>query len=190
MSKAPVHVPSTATRTDWLWATRARGSANETTGKWMIFTSAADVDRAWLLIVAAVRKGGSLNGLAVQAKVSTAKNRSGNTHVTCVYTDDFNDIQTVAKCLYELRRLGFGQRLFYKSDQQTLAGVYSGGESRPWLYASPMFEPSGEHWPSVASLTNNCLFGCLLTAACKPAEHQGIKPSRLGVVESGGRPDL
>ena len=152
MSKAPAQVSSTTTRADWLRATRSQGVANETTGKWMIFTPAADVDRTWLMVATAVRKGGSLNGLAVQAKVSTKKNARNNQHVICIYTDDYNDIQIVAKCYYELRRFGFSQRLFYKTDQQTIAGVYSGGKLRPWLYASEMFEPSGEHWPSVKDL--------------------------------------
>lgn len=151
MSKAPVQIPSTTTRMDWLWATRARGDEGDRSGKWMIFAPVADVDHAWLMIATAVRKGGSLYGLADQAKVATKRN-SGRTHLVCIYTSDFNDVPTIAKCLYELRRLGFKQRLFYKTDQQTLAGVYAGGKSRPWLYASEMFEPSGEHWPFVGHL--------------------------------------
>jgi hypothetical protein len=47
--------------------------------------------------------------------------------VIVVYTADWQDHDDVRRVLRELRRLGFGGRLSYKTDAATIAGRYGKG---------------------------------------------------------------
>jgi hypothetical protein len=69
--------------------------------------------------------------LGPAAKVATAKpnplGRPGR-HVVCVYTYDWRDEADVLRVREELRRLGITETIYYKSDEDTLAGRYSGAK--------------------------------------------------------------
>jgi hypothetical protein len=94
------------------------------------------VDEAWTRIARATQEG----RLGIAAKVSTALNNAESPHsegraihVICVYTADCRDVEDVMRALLGLRALGFTQRLSYKEDGATFAGIYGPGSA---LYVS------------------------------------------------------
>jgi hypothetical protein len=92
-----------------------------------VFVGAADVDRWWATISAAVQAG----HLGCFAKTATARpNRheiSPQTKVICVYTTDWRDRDDARRVLRALRELGIGWRLTYKTDEATANGKYGRG---------------------------------------------------------------
>lgn len=88
--------------------------SHETSGKWMLFPSASDVDRIWGIVARGVLEG----RLGVGAKVATcddvgvegAGGRYGNggdrTRLICVYTADFSNRKDVKRVLEGLKKLG------------------------------------------------------------------------------------
>ena len=94
-------------------------------GKWMIFEAPEKVDAAWEKIRKATEEG----RLGISAKVRTARpEKEGSPHditksrVICVYTKDWRDEGDVMRVREELRKMGFGHKLSYKSDADTMAG--------------------------------------------------------------------
>ncbi len=99
-------------------------SSGDTTGKWCIFVPPSDVDTAWEKI-----KGALEQNQLLYAKVSTALRAMGrDTHVICVYTDDWTNMPDLMRARDVLRLLGFKEELGYKRDIDTIAGVYGVGE--------------------------------------------------------------
>lgn len=98
-----------------------------TIGKWLIYVSAADVDEVWTKIARAVEA----RRLGPSAKVATAVNASPgrDRRSLCIYTYDWQDTDDVRRVLTELRGLGFGGVLTYKTDANTLAAVYGPGSA-------------------------------------------------------------
>jgi hypothetical protein len=125
--------PSTHARDYWLFAQRRKGEYpgyTERGGKWLIFVSEAEVDATWATIQRATKDG----LLGDSAKVSTAKpNPQGKPgrRVICVYTYDGDDEQDVWRVRDALRGLGFTDRLYWKADQATSDGLYSGTSGKP-----------------------------------------------------------
>lgn len=116
-------LPSQNTATHWLYASTPSiktFTSNDTTGKWCIFRSKPDIDKAWKKISTACASG----KLAV-AKCSTAASRGFASHVICVYTNNFNDTSDVMNVREVLRKLGFTEELGYKRDLDTIRGVYN-----------------------------------------------------------------
>ena len=115
-------------------------------GKWLVFVPATDVDRAWVTIRALTIAG----DLGTDSKVSTLLNNEENPnarpghHVICVYTRDCRDGEDVHRVLEGLRRAGFTDKLWYREDGATYAGMYarSGPSS---LYLSKERETSFGH---------------------------------------------
>jgi len=88
--------------------------SHETSGKWMLFPSASDVDRIWGIVARGVLEG----KLGVGAKVATCDDvgveggggRFGNggdrSRLICVYTADFTNKKDVKRVLKSLKRMG------------------------------------------------------------------------------------
>lgn len=102
----------------------APGSAFESSdrsGKWCVHRDSHSVDAAWRLICALVA-----NGVLPAAKVSTQQAVAAGQHakhVLCVYTPDWQDTREVQRVREVLRAAGFEERLGYKTDADTAAGV-------------------------------------------------------------------
>jgi len=92
---------------------------NILTGKWMVFAPHRQVDSLWAQIASATNAG----KLGIAAKVSPRN--EANSHVVCVYTQNYtyrNDVYRVRGCL---RRLGVDWRITYKPDIYTHCDVYA-----------------------------------------------------------------
>nr|WP_239151067.1 putative phosphothreonine lyase domain-containg protein [Burkholderia pseudomallei] len=101
-----------------------RFSSGDTTGKWCVLVPPAEVDAAWDQI-----KGALQQNQLLCAKVSTALRSMGrDTHVICVYTEDWTDTQELMRTRDVLRSLGFTEELGYKRDIDTKSGVYGPDE--------------------------------------------------------------
>lgn len=94
------------------------------TGKWLLFASVGNVDEVWDKIRSATESG--LLGFA--SKVSTARPnpnaRDASKKVVCVYTGDHEDEADVMRVRDELRKLGFTEKIPYKTDEATISGKY------------------------------------------------------------------
>jgi hypothetical protein len=90
-------------------------------GKWLFFVTEKYVDDTWRNVKKAVEDG----KLWKVAKVSTARSSNGGSYVVCVYTYDCDDEKDVMKIREHLRKMGFKRPASYKTDEQTLAGIYS-----------------------------------------------------------------
>ena len=99
-------------------------------GKWLFFVAEKYIDDTWRNVKKAVEDG----KLWKQAKVSTAWRSKGGVYVICVYTYDCDDENDVMKIRDHLREMGFKRPTSYKSDEQTLAGIYSDLSSGFALY--------------------------------------------------------
>jgi hypothetical protein len=116
-----------ASTKDWLWAHHPTEPPLELlryTGKWLLFSPCELVASRWETIWAATRTG----RLGFSAKVSTDCRVVGPRHVICVYTRDWRDLGDVRRVGRALGDVGAVQTetLWYKADEQTLAGVYAG----------------------------------------------------------------
>ncbi|MBU0456446.1 MAG: putative phosphothreonine lyase domain-containing protein [Pseudomonadota bacterium] len=104
-------------------------------GKWMLFYHRSRIDAVWKKIKLGIDAGDLWH-----AKVSGI-NPSKKTHAIMVYTPDFHDLSDVVRVHDALvtNELKNGC-LRYKTDNQTRAGIYSGGKECPWIYSSDMIE--------------------------------------------------
>jgi len=103
---------------------------SEKTGKWMMFTKDETVDAEWKEIKEMTEDG----KLGISSKVSTARPSVyglPNQHVIIVYTKDYNDKKDVMRVREQLGKMGYKQKLYYKTDQATREGKYGKGS---WLY--------------------------------------------------------
>src|SRR2546425_12674646 len=110
--------PSQVKEVYWLYAENLKGNYSEptpTSGKWLLFVPNQDIDAGWTRVKEAT-KAGRLGG---DSKVSTAKpnpNAVDPSHrVICVYTYDSEDEDDVMRVREELRRLGFTDKIPYKT---------------------------------------------------------------------------
>jgi Domain of unknown function (DUF1917) len=123
--------PSEQHGVGWIYVRGPRhDQATDWAGKWLLYLPNDQVDEGWATIATATTAG----RLGVAAKVADRAlaehgSRRGREilHVCCVYTADCRDTADVARVLGVLRELGFSQRLSYKEDAATLAGVYGHG---------------------------------------------------------------
>lgn len=120
----------------WLYASNNKyhedSVDSDKVGKWMLFVPRNRVDSVWDQIKAGIR-GQQL----WHAKVSTMN--ANPTHAIMVYTKDYTDLADVIRVLDYLESADIKPRhkdIRYKTDQQTLSGVYSGGAQKPWIYDS------------------------------------------------------
>ncbi|CAD0107738.1 unnamed protein product [Aureobasidium uvarum] len=104
-----------------------------TNGKWMLFPKPEDVNRVWGLVAQAVVDG----RLGDTAKVAPADppdpfvQEKQSSHLICVYTRDFSDLDDVRRVLEELVELGLAPRnaadgaIYYKADAYTYLNIDS-----------------------------------------------------------------
>jgi hypothetical protein len=148
MERAGSLLPSQNETDPWIYARGTGEGCHEDgqtyVGKWLVFAAPAEVDRVW----AAIQGATEVDRLGIAAKVSTRHQvgYESEYHVVCVYTRDFRDKGDVGRVLEGLRQLGVQGRLFYKTDQATLSGIYSTDgpltkkKGRASLYSSDEFE--------------------------------------------------
>lgn len=102
-----------------------------TSGKWMLFPMADDVNRFWSLVATATAAG----ELGHAAKVAT-DDGSGNvtSRLICIYTEDFSEKEDVRRVLERLVEMGLVKRkgpmgeergIYYKADAFTHLGIDS-----------------------------------------------------------------
>ncbi|KAI9825310.1 MAG: hypothetical protein M1819_000556 [Sarea resinae] len=108
-----------------------------TSGKWMLFPSAARVNETWAAIVTATVAG----QLGSVAKVATKGFEDGgsDTRLICVYTDDFSDMDDVKRVLQKLVEMdlvGGGWGIYYKCDAYTHLGINSKNE---WGFKASLY---------------------------------------------------
>lgn len=123
----------------WLWAKNNKYDLatiqSKKIGKWMLFLTKQQADVIWDKIKQAIRDGDLWT-----AKVSTSDpEKPRDTHAVMIYTKDYTDLNDVINVLNFLESSGITSPqtiIRYKTDQQTYAGIYSGGEQKPWIYAS------------------------------------------------------
>ncbi|MHA2364511.1 MAG: putative phosphothreonine lyase domain-containing protein [Candidatus Hodarchaeales archaeon] len=119
--------PSKVTDIYWIYSHRKEGTYPKSTprsGKWMIFASVDKIDNIWYKIKKATEDG----NLGELSKVSTMKisklAEDPNKKVICVYTYDWKDEKDVFSIRENLRKLGFSQKIPYKTNEDTLKGRY------------------------------------------------------------------
>lgn len=125
--------PSQVTDEYWIYAVAKdkRFSQTGRSGKWLLFVPLAKIDDVWSIIKFATESG----RLGSSSKVATGKDnpnaRDRSIKVICVYTYDHEDEKDVMRVRGELRRLGFDNKIPYKTDEATLSGKYQvRGDSR------------------------------------------------------------
>lgn len=133
--------PSTCLQSEhyWLYAVNNKYTADEVdpnkVGKWMLFIARAHVDSVWDKIKKAIREGDLWH-----SKVSTVDASSkSKTHAIMIYTRDYTNIPDVISVLDFLESSGIkalNSTIRYKTDQQTYAGIYSGGTQKASIYDS------------------------------------------------------
>lgn len=148
ITRAKVLPPSKETTHPWIYAEgtgEGRYQDGQTyVGKWLVFVPREGVDEVWERIREATKTG----RLGISAKVSNSSpsGYKSTAHVICVYTQDFHDKGNVGEVLKRLREIGITGKLYYKTDQATLSGVYSTEgpftrkKQRASLYSSEDFE--------------------------------------------------
>lgn len=107
-------------RDDWVQAQREVGdypAATRRSGKWICFTNEKDAEQMWRLVASATKAGhlGSFSDLGPARK---------ETRVIEVHTYDWTDADDVRRVRAELRQIGFIDRIPYKTDTDTEAGIY------------------------------------------------------------------
>jgi hypothetical protein len=148
MTPTKVLSPTKETTLHWIYA-KGKGEGcyedgQTYVGKWLVFVPHASVDAVWEQIRTVTGKG----QLGISAKVSTSRpsGYKSTEHVICVYTDDFRNKVNVGEVLRGLRKIGITGKLYYKTDQATLSGVYAKEgpftrkKQRASLYSSDDFE--------------------------------------------------
>lgn len=119
----------------WLYARNDKyeNVDHEKVGKWMLFLSKDRVNEVWDEIKTAVA-----NGELWHSKVSTT-NPAKASYAIMIYTKDYTDLNDVIQVLDYLESSGIKPpqvNIYYKTDQQTYAGIYRGGRQSPWIYSS------------------------------------------------------
>jgi hypothetical protein len=138
------HSPSSVDFYKWIYAKgggknkktalQVTKKSNDNYGKWLIFVPEKEVDSVWEKIRVNTESG----KLGIASKVSTAFDDGvfpTTTRVICVYTYDFNDKVDVLRVRERLLKIGFADRLNYKTDEQSIAGVYGEEEKNSYLYS-------------------------------------------------------
>jgi hypothetical protein len=148
MSAKKDSTPTTCTSALWIYARSSAQGCYEDgrtfVGKWLVFVPCENVDKVWSRIARATEH----DLLGISAKVSTAvpNGYDASRHLICVYTNDFRQKDDVARVLNALREIGIIGKLYYKTDEATLSGLYSSNgpftkkKGRASLYCSDDFE--------------------------------------------------
>ncbi|KAE9369364.1 DUF1917-domain-containing protein [Stipitochalara longipes BDJ] len=99
-----------------------------TSGKWMIFCPASEVNAVWAVVARATAN----NELGIAAKVSPDDGGDRKDRVICTYTKDFTDMKDVSRVVHKLKDLGVvdsrAKPIYYKCDAYTYLHLGSGNE--------------------------------------------------------------
>ncbi|TAQ87203.1 hypothetical protein B7494_g4444 [Chlorociboria aeruginascens] len=99
-----------------------------TTGKWMLFCSPHEVNEVWAVVASKTAN----NELGIAAKVAPDDGNTRGVRLTCIYTQDFSDLEDISRVLNKMRELGLvetkGRPIYYKPDAFTHLGLTSGNE--------------------------------------------------------------
>jgi len=102
-------------------------------GKWLLFVSPNKIDTVWEKVDKATQKGllgiSSKCSTRIGALVSLKKDM-----VICVYTYDYRNKQDLFRVRKELRKMGFNERIPYKTNQTTREGKYAVNGQHTSLY--------------------------------------------------------
>lgn len=115
--------PSNTQHVPWLIqvAPGRRFESTDQSGKWCVYRTTDGIDTAWRVVRALVT-----NDVLLAAKVSTrqAVDAGGyGQHVICVYIPDSQDWKEVLRVREILSAVGFEERLQYRRDADTSAGI-------------------------------------------------------------------
>ncbi|KAF9356304.1 hypothetical protein BGX26_005452 [Mortierella sp. AD094] len=144
MPKLPrihVAIPTQTIDAYWIYAYKSSATyeSGANYGKWMLFYAKPVLDEKWERVKNLLEQG----LLGDVAKCSTAKENpdatSSKAGVIIVYTPDYtdqDDVYRVAKVLHE--ELEYGATMYYKTDDQTRAGLYAiRGSKKNHIYRYP-----------------------------------------------------
>ncbi|KAE8448245.1 hypothetical protein EG329_009676 [Mollisiaceae sp. DMI_Dod_QoI] len=96
-----------------------------TSGKWMIFCDAAEVNDVWSVVARATAN----NDLGIAAKVAPGDGLDRKERLICIYTKDFNDMKDVSRVVHKLKDLGIidsrEKPIYYKCDAYTYLDLKS-----------------------------------------------------------------
>jgi len=93
-------------------------------GKWLIFGTQKETDDYWNKVKKALIE----NKLGNDAKVATSCKKpeyGKDSKVICVYTYNYEDTKDTMRIREALRDIGFIWNLPYKSDEDTISGIYT-----------------------------------------------------------------
>lgn len=140
--------PSMVVRVPWVYARRAdveptfhASTERPNAGKWLYRADRAYIDEKWAVLKMLTEDG----WLGSSAKSSTcydnlnAPDRSGSTHVICLFVSDWHNTDDIRKVLHNLRATGFnGGWLNFKRDVETLSRRYvNRGDRRVSIFTAP-----------------------------------------------------
>ncbi|KAF9936474.1 hypothetical protein BGZ67_002335 [Mortierella alpina] len=135
-------VPTQTVADYWVWAesTSKPLVSGLRTGKWMLFYDKSILDAKWAAVKELVEHD-QLGGLA---KCSTAMENpnamSSKTGVIIIYTSDYDNQEEVYDVAVKLQlALEYNKPMYYKTDDQTRAGMYAkNGSKKNHLYKYPL----------------------------------------------------
>jgi len=134
--------PSQVSNDYWIYETSTSHSSSPGGGKWMLFYRNKDIDAAWIKAKTCMRSG-ILAGIAAM-KVSTARENARasdkDSQVIIFYCgppDDEDSVVRYGKNLVEAMNyvsINSNPHVYYKSDEQTVAGTKATGQRKNHLY--------------------------------------------------------
>lgn len=123
----------------WEYALKNPHNKGINIGKWLLFVETNKRNEIWHNIVSSL-KTGPLSRYAIQAKIAlkSSFNKYENKYmfVICVYLPDSNNIEDVQNTMKEIRKIKQNGTFFYKTNEQTRKGIYSGNKQKPYIYIS------------------------------------------------------
>ncbi len=111
----------------WIYARRQRGTyphRTEKSGKWLLFVPTESIDAVWEKIRRATEQGRLGNASKVSTALPKPNFKDTGKRVICVYTCDSDDADDVRQIRAELRKLGFTNKISYKTDEDSWSGKY------------------------------------------------------------------
>jgi len=127
-----IRTPHVTAQAGWLWSRQnvPVDTDENRSGKWMLFPRCGQAVPAWRIVAHL-----GADGQIWLAKIAPRASRGS--HVICVYTPDFTDLDEVEAVVVRLDNLGVVERrVYYKPDVFTYAGIYNrtGSPNRASVY--------------------------------------------------------
>jgi hypothetical protein len=125
-----INQPSTTTTAPWLYKNHHKPQSNLSMGKWLLFYDIDEINEQWLL-VKILLDNNKLTGIH-QIKCATAqpnpRGSGGRDRPIILHTesDDKNELLAIGRNIKKL--MNVSERIYYKTDEQTLAGTRTTGQ--------------------------------------------------------------